>query len=304
MRISTANAYNNAIDTLMQRQNELMGLQAQMTSGKRVAKASDDPAAAARAERALAAQSQTTFSQRAVDASKTAMSLTESTLGQAGELLQQVREALVAAGNASYSDADRLSLADTVSGLRTQLLGLANSTDANGAYLFGGQGANEAPFAVDPSTQVVSYIGTAGQNAAASPDTLPLTFDGAAVWSMQPGASVFDRLDQAIAALRTPGRSGAQIAADNAAALANLDAIAAPLQSARSVAGNVLNRIDNVADRLSAQLLAAQTEESNATDVDMTQALSAFASQQTGYDAALKSYAMVQRLSLFQYLSG
>jgi flagellar hook-associated protein 3 FlgL len=34
------------------------------------------------------------------------------------------------------------------------------------------------------------------------------------------------------------------------------------------------------------------------------QAISEFQAQQSGYDAALKTYSMVQRMSLFQYLSG
>jgi flagellar hook-associated protein 3 FlgL len=49
--------------------------------------------------------------------------------------------------------------------------------------------------------------------------------------------------------------------------------------------------------------MAAQTERSNAEDLDMVEALSAFQNKQSGYDAALKTYSMVQRLSLFDYLS-
>ncbi len=52
MRISTANAFDNGIDTLSRRQAEMTALQDQITSGKRISRASDDPAAAARAERA------------------------------------------------------------------------------------------------------------------------------------------------------------------------------------------------------------------------------------------------------------
>ena len=76
------------------------------------------------------------------------------------------------------------------------------------------------------------------------------------------------------------------------------------MQSARSLAGAVLNRIDSETDRLAAQKLAARTEQSAAEDLDMVQSISDFQSRQTGYDAALKSYSMVQRLSLFQYLGG
>jgi flagellar hook-associated protein 3 FlgL len=36
----------------------------------------------------------------------------------------------------------------------------------------------------------------------------------------------------------------------------------------------------------------------------MVSAISTFQNEQNGYDAALKSYAMVQQLSLFQYVNG
>ena len=74
------------------------------------------------------------------------------------------------------------------------------------------------------------------------------------------------------------------------------------LQSARSQVGATLNRADGVTDRLSALKLSSQTERSNAESLDMTQAISDFGNQQTGYDAALKTYSMVQKLSLFNYL--
>ena len=78
MRIATAHAYDAGIDSLVRRQGELAEMQDKMTSGKRVAKASDDPAAAARAERALASISRNETSQRAVEASKVVMVQTES----------------------------------------------------------------------------------------------------------------------------------------------------------------------------------------------------------------------------------
>ena len=61
-RISTSHAYDAALNNLMNRQDNLTATQEQMTSGKRVIKASDDPAAAARAERARALEERTTAS--------------------------------------------------------------------------------------------------------------------------------------------------------------------------------------------------------------------------------------------------
>jgi flagellar hook-associated protein 3 FlgL len=42
--------------------------------------------------------------------------------------------------------------------------------------------------------------------------------------------------------------------------------------------------------------------QSSAEDADMVQAISEFQNQQTGYQAALQSYASVQRMSLFDYI--
>jgi flagellar hook-associated protein 3 FlgL len=397
MRLSTSNTYANSLDSLLDRQTRLAGTQEQMTTGKRVNRASDDPAAAARAERALASERRTVASQRAVDASNNAMTLTESALGDAGTLLQSAREALVAAGNATYSDAERKGVADQLQGLRDQLFAVANRTDGSGQPLFGGQGSTQAPFVDMPGG--VQFQGTAGQVQAATSDALPLTTDGEATWMqartgngvfetrvvastgtavIDPGKvtdpslltgstyrlqfsvvgstttfsvlkdgnptaqtnlpftpgqaiqvdgmsatikgapangdsfelapstadlSVFGALDQAIAALKTPGRTATQIAQGNSIALTQLDAVLGQVISGRAQVGALMNRLDSATERLSALKLSSQTERSSAEDLDMAQAISDFSNQQTGYDAALKAYSMVQRLSLFNYLN-
>jgi len=398
MRIATANQFDVGIDTLARRQSELANVQEQLTTGKRVNRASDDPAAAARAERALASIGRSETSQRAVDASRVLMTQAESTLGDAGNLLQRARELMVAAGNASYGDAERSGLADELQSIRDQLLALANTGDGAGTFVFGGQGSTQKPF-VD-TVGGVQYAAADGEMKTEHPTGLPLTTDGRAAWleartgngvfvtSAAPGVQnatidnggvadpsaltgadytidfsvaagattyavlknglptavvnapyasgqtitidgmavsvsgtpangdqfliapstptlgVFGALDSAIAGLRTAGRTGSQIAQANADSLRDIDSVLSNLQTARSATGAVLQRLDSESDRLDAQKLASTTERSNAQDVDMVHAISDFQSRQTGYDAALKSYAMVQRLSLFQYVNG
>ena len=397
MRVSTAHAFDTSLDALTKRQRELTEAQLQLTSGKRVNHASDDPAAAAQAERALAKSARADASQRAAASSRNMMTLTEGAIGEAGELLQQVREALVASGNATYTDVERQGVAQKIVGLREQLLMLANRSDGAAGYLFGGQGSSQPPFVDAPGG--VQFRGTAGQISAASEDNLPLSADGRSVWlaartgngvfetravsstgtafidagqvtqpaaltgssysiqfSINAGAttysvlkdgaataqtnlpftdgkaievdgmsvtikgapaagdefqmlpstaslSVFDLLDRAAATLKIPLRGGAQIAQSNANDLRDIDSVLGQLQSARSLAGDALNRIDGVSSRLDTLKLQASVERSNAEDLDMVHAISEFQNQQTGYDAALKSYSMVQRLSLFQYLN-
>ena len=307
MRITSASAFESSLSNLQRRQQALTQSQEHLTSGKRVLKASDDPAAAAQAERALAAEKRSVAQLRALDASRSAMQLSESALGNAGELVQQARDLLVGAGNGSYTDAERLTMANAIRGLRDELLAVANRSDGAGRYLFGGQGADGAPL-VD-GTGGVSYSASAGQLLAASGEASPLSIDGRAAWLQAPDPanpgstlSLFDVMDRVVGELATPGRTAAQVAQTVSDGLGDFDAAADNLSSWRARSGDALNRIDRIGERLSQSKLDAQSERSDAEDLDMVQAISDFQSRQTGYDAALKTYSIVQKMSLFDYL--
>lgn len=404
MRITTASTYDTSIANLQQRQQDLSEAQMRLSSGKRVLRASDDPTAAARAERALSSVEKTGATQRALQASRAAMTQAESALGDAVGLLQASREGMVAAGNATYTAAERQGLAVQLQQYRDQLLSIANRQDGDGRHLFSGQGADGAPF-VDqaPPTGPVVFTGVAGALRASATEALPLTMDGAYAWMsaptgngvfvteavtstgtawidagavVDPGAlqdlrydivfdaagtnysiqqldpdtgailapatppspytsgqpividgmsvtitgtpaggdafritpsktelSVFNVLDTAIAALKDPLATGSQVAQIVSTGLRDFDAVLGRVQSARSAAGDALNRIDLVEDRNAAAKLESQTDRSNAEDLDMVEAISEFQNKQSGYDAVLKTYGLVQRMSLFQYLA-
>lgn len=120
----------------------------------------------------------------------------------------------------------------------------------------------------------------------------------------QPRQSVFDTLDRAIAALKTPNRSSAQVQQTVQEGMAGLDGSLTALSSLRSRVGESLNLADAAEERNAAQKLQAQTARSEAEDLDPLQALSEFQLKNTGYDTALKTYAMVQKLSIFNYIGG
>jgi flagellar hook-associated protein 3 FlgL len=308
MRVTSANAFDTSIGNLQRRQQDLAEQQMQLTSGKRVNVASDDPVAAARAERALAAMVRSEANQRALEASRNVMTQAESAMGDAGELLQQARELVVNAGNGSYTDSDRLTLANSLKGIRNQLLGIANRDDGAGSFVFAGQGTGKPPF-IDTPAGVV-YQGAGGQSKSPSDEPLPLSVDGNVAWLSAPAAvagapnlSVFGVLDKLVTQLSTPGLGGDVIKQNVSDGLRDVDAVSNNMLSQRAAAGETLNRTDAVETRISAAKLAAQTDRSTAEDLDMVQALSNFQNQQSGYDAALKSYGLVQKLSLFQYIS-
>ncbi len=307
MRISSAFAFESSLANLQRRQAQLSDTQAQLTSGKRVRLASDDPAGAAAAERALAAGARAEAQLRALGESRNAMQLSESALGDAGDLLQRARELLVSAGNAAFSDAQREPLAQALRGIREDLLAVANRADSAGRYLFGGQGSDRKP--LRDSGGGVVYEGATGQLNAAAGEVTPLSLDGAAVFLQapdpaNPGAVVdlFATLETAVNELETPGRSSVDVGQTVTTGLAELDAAQGNLSRWRALAGEALNRADGIESRLSQSKVDAARDRSNAEDLDMLTAISDFQGKQTGYDAALKTYSLVQRMTLFDYL--
>jgi flagellar hook-associated protein 3 FlgL len=307
MRITTMNAYDRGVSMLQKRQQELSESQIQLTSGKRVLRASDDPSAASRAERALAAMSRAESRMRALDAGRDTMQLTETAMGDAVELAQQAREKLVSAGNGSFTDPERKIVADALRDLRTQLLAVANRTDGGGRSLFGGQGNTGDAFGDAPGGVV--YLGTEGRLQAAAGEPMPMSTDGRAAWMqtvdpVTPTAttSIFDALTKAIDELSTPGRTSTQVAQTVSEGIARVDATMTTISSWRSRAGEALNQADGINSRLSQAKLDAQTHRSDAEDLDMVEAISAFQAQQTGYSAALQTYSTVQRMTLLDYL--
>ena len=200
-RVGTANMYDNAIRNVSARQTSLVNLQENLTSGKRVVRASDDPVSAAQAERALTRISRIQTEQRALENQRNAIAQAESTMGDAIGLVQEARQLMVSAGNGTLTSNDRATIANQLQSLRDQLTAVANRTDTNGIPLLGALGSAQSPF-MGPLNSTPDYLfaGQAGQTASDGV-TLPNTLDG-------DSAFMFDaKRDGSFHAAITPGTS-------------------------------------------------------------------------------------------------
>nr|WP_174862244.1 hypothetical protein [Comamonas jiangduensis] len=90
-RLGTANMYDRTISNISKQQAELASQMEHASAGKRVLRASDDPVAAAQAERARTRMTRYETDQRALDAPVSTISYAESTLGEISTALQEVR---------------------------------------------------------------------------------------------------------------------------------------------------------------------------------------------------------------------
>ncbi len=137
-RLSTANMYDRTISNISKQQATLASQMEHASAGKRVLRASDDPVAAAQAERARTRLDRIETDKRMLNAQTATIEYGESTLGEITDAVQEFRSLLVQAGNGTYNQTQRDTLVEKLQSLRDQILKYSNRTDSNGLPLFRG----------------------------------------------------------------------------------------------------------------------------------------------------------------------
>src|SRR5512140_2059077 len=134
MRISTPLLYQQAVGTMSTEQAELVRMQQQIASGKRMQTAADDPVAAAQALVVRQSKAESDRYNDNIGTARDMLGQNESVLANVTEVLQSVRTTAINAGNTVMSASDRAALATEPSNRLAQLVALANSRDGNGNY--------------------------------------------------------------------------------------------------------------------------------------------------------------------------
>jgi len=114
-------------------------------------------------------------------------------------------------------------------------------------------------------------------------------------------SDLFNVMDAAIAGINGVGNSNVLTHNVNLA-LVQIDTGMDRIRSARGQAGELLKRADIIDGNQQDKSVQLAADRSRAEDMDMIKGISEFQNQQTGYEVALKTYAQIQRLSLFNYL--
>lgn len=156
-RISTSGVYQQSLSTMLAKQAGLSHTQQQLATGLRLVTAKDDPVAAGTAVALDRASAELECFGENANLLGNRLNLQESVLAQAGERLARVRELTIQANNASLSSDDKKAITAELKVIREELLGLANSQDGNGRYLFGGTADDHAPFVASGGS--VGYTG-------------------------------------------------------------------------------------------------------------------------------------------------
>ena len=184
MRLSTNTIYELGLSSMSSQQEMLQKTQLQLSSGKRILTPSDDPVAAAQVLNI--AQTDSINSQYAVNrtSAQDSLALSDTALGGVSDLIQNVRESAVSAGNGAMTNTERKILADALlSNQMQELIGMANTTDSSGRYLFSGYQGATKPFSQTPSG-LIQYSGDQGQRMvqAAPSRQIPLSDSGSNIF--------------------------------------------------------------------------------------------------------------------------
>ncbi|HEX5208590.1 MAG TPA: flagellar hook-associated protein FlgL [Steroidobacteraceae bacterium] len=158
MTISTLTFQTNALNQLEALETALSKTQMQLSSGKRIQTAADDPTGMAQVNQLnmeLSASQQYVSNGNLATAN---LNLETQALTDATNLLQGARDLAVEANNASLSTTQRQDIATQLNQQLQQLVAIGNRTDSNGNYLFGGYSSSSQPFA--QSGNSVSYSGS------------------------------------------------------------------------------------------------------------------------------------------------
>ena len=267
----------------------------QVSSGRRVNVPSDDPTAAAVLVGNHARTDQTDQYLRSITSLQSELQTADATLSSVVTTLQRAISLGVQGANGTLSDANRLSIAQDVTGIQQQLLGLANLS-FQGRFVFAGTNSKTPPFVVDATqSSGVRYDGNAGVNAVEVGEgfRLPVNLPGSQIFAAASG-SVFQSIHDLIVALQT------NTGIDNA--VSAVRAAFDQVTSQRVFYGNALNQIESQQTFLGSIKLQLATEDNKVGGTDLAAALSRLSNAQDARTATLQAAAQISQVNLFDFL--
>jgi flagellar hook-associated protein 3 FlgL len=293
MRITESIRLQTALSGVETSSSRLNDLTRMSSTGVAVDAPSDDPAAYARivqddAQISIITARQTTLNQAADN-----LNLADTSLASASDLVLQAHSLALQMANGDETASDRASAAQQITGIRQQLLGLANTQGADGSYIFGGTATGTPPFdsttgAFTGNAGVINVEVADGITAAANPS-------GAQAFTAAGGSDVLADLANFATALTANDPTGIETA------VSQLDADHSQVVGARVNVGIMTNRLTSASDVITSSLTQLKTAQSADADIDAPTVLSELTATQTAYEQALA--VTKQILSMTSYAS-
>jgi flagellar hook-associated protein 3 FlgL len=296
MRITNNIIVRNQLNGLQSNLAAMDAAQSQVSSGKKVQIASDDPTAASGIMTAASTLRAITQYRTNVNSATDRVNAEDSTLQQLTDLMTRAQEIAVQEGSATASPATRTAAAAEAQGLLDSAVQLAN-TKFGDEYLFGGDQSTTSPFSVSGTGAAASYTtsGASGQRSISIGDgqTMAISHTGGQVFVATGALDALVKLTGSLA-----GGDVAGINAANSAITSSFDNVQGIVGDV-GARGNQLQMTSSNIDTLEGNVTSHR---SDLQDVDAATAITELTSRQTAYQAALLAISKSATLSLTDYL--
>lgn len=304
--VSTSAFYQNAIASMTDLRKQTEQLQAQIDTGSTIQHSRDNPLAAAQMRALQAADTLAGADKANSSAAKTQLTQTDDTLSQFTDILSQITTLTTQAASSTLNDSQRASVGQQIGAYYDSLANLANTKDAQGNPLFGGQATGNA-YTFDPTTGAPTYNGTATASTLSLGPGLSVTtgVTGPEFLDYQSGGAsknLLTTVKSLADALQNPSSSAAAVAAAKNA-LDDLGAATASVSASQTVVGARLDWITTTTNMQTQTAAQRATREADVGGTDLAATIAKLSQQMTVLQAAQSSFVKVANLSLFSMLN-
>lgn len=300
----TSNMMNSQLLLNLNRNARTMNdTQLQLSSGRKINKPSDDPVGITYSLRYRAELSSNEQYTKNVDSALSWLDYNDTVLGQAGDVVQRLRELTVQASTGSNPQSALDSINQEVLQLKEQLVDIANST-LNGKYIFNGEQYNTKPYdfakGADGTYDVSKNITTdAGQiqYIVGEGVQMPINMTGNDVFGHTGDAdNIFTIINNISSSLTSGDLAGIS------SQLGEIDTRVETLLSSRAEIGAKTNRVELLRDRLSDLNINLTDLQAKTEDADYEGLIMQSKIQENIYNASLSVGAKIISTSLVDFI--
>ncbi|OMF35836.1 flagellar biosynthesis protein FlgL [Paenibacillus sp. FSL H8-0548] len=315
-RVTQSMMNTQLLGNLNKNLNRLNTLQEQLSTGRKINKASDDPVGVTYALR-YRSEIATNDQYRAnADSALSQLEYMDTTVGQATDIMQRFRELVVKGANGTLEETSLNAIKTEVSQLYNQMIEIGNS-QFNGKQMFNGELTDTKPYstltleesidplAVPPQTKAYSNVTDTGKiQYELSPGmTMTTNVTGTEVFGDPIVTEPDTTSDNAFHLLRNAFEmleSGDQTGLSNM--LGQIDSRLNSMLTKRAEVGARTNRVELVQSRLADVSLNLQELQSKIEDADLAEVITNITTEENVYQASLSAGAKIIQPSLLDFL--
>ncbi|HET9696589.1 MAG TPA: flagellar hook-associated protein FlgL [Terriglobales bacterium] len=266
---------------------------AQLGSGRKIQKPSDDPAGLAALVNVQASSARSEQYLKNISAVRSQMQAADSSLSSVVTAVERALALGVGGANGTLNDSGRQSVATELEGIRDQLLELGNSS-SQGMYFFAGTATTVKPFREVAGNVIYSGSEQGNQIVMGEGYSVTMNVPGTQIFG-DDSNGIFASIQKLADAVRNNG--------DVTAALDAVSKARDGVSKARVVYGNSLNRIEGTKNTMKERQLQLFQQETEIAGADLAEVASQLSSAITSRSALLAAIGKADSLSLFDYLT-